>query len=188
MDRITEMVDMIHQTLQRSRGVTKLEGNESPQRILAALVRLLALGNIGGSSEKSEELRQHLSSAITNALRLVSASAMLFTCLQLLRSNDLALQIELYNLLGPSLLDVNSEARSLMSSEIILMIKIVKETLVASQSTKLSISAFKTLQAIAKTARPTELSTLTETVPIVISKLKMTNLSDSGVQTLHVLW
>jgi hypothetical protein len=187
MDRIIEMVDMIHQTLQRSRGATKLESNESPQRILAALVRLLALGNIG-SSEKSEELRQHLSSAITNALRLVSASAMLFTCLQLLRSNDLALQIELYNLLGPSLLDVNSEARSLMSSEIILMIKIVKETLVASQSTKLSISAFKTLQAIAKTARPTELSTLTETVPIVISKLKMTNLSDSGVQTLHVLW
>jgi hypothetical protein len=188
MDRITEMVDMIHQTLQRSRGVTKLEGNESPQRILAALVRLLALGNIGGSSEKSEELRQHLSSAITNALRLVSASAMLFTCLQLLRSNDLALQIELYNLLGPSLLDVNSEARSLMSSEIILMIKIVKETLVASQSTKLSISAFKTLQAIAKTARPTELSTLTETVSSVISRLQTTNLSESGVQTLHVLW
>lgn len=188
MDRITEIVNMIHQTLQRSGGAKKLENNESPQRILAALVRLLALGNIGSSSEKYEELRQHISSTITNALRLVSASAMLFTCLQLLRSNDLALQIELYNLLGPSLLDVNSDARSLMSSEIILMIKTVKETLVASQSTELSISAFKALQAIAKTARPTELSTLTETLSSVISKLQMTRLSESGVQTLHVLW
>jgi hypothetical protein len=185
MERITRVVDMIRQALQRSRGAAKLESNESPQRILASLVRLLALENIRTSSEK---LRQHLSSAITNALRLVSASTMLFTCLQLLRSNDVALQIELYNLLGSSLLDVNAEARGLMSSDIVLMIKIIKETLAASQSTELSTAALKTLQATAKTARPTELSALTETVSSVTANLDLTRLVEPSIQTLHILW
>jgi hypothetical protein len=188
MGHITVMIDMVHKTLQRSRGAAKLEGDESPQRILAALVRLSALENIRGPSERTEKLRQPLNSAITNALRLVSASTMLSTCLQLLHSDDVALQTELYHLLGSSLLDVKADARGLMSSDIVLMIKIVKETLAASQSTELSTAALKTLQAIAKTSHPTELSALTETVSVVTANLQLTRLAEPSMQTLHVLW
>ena len=188
MDRITIIMDVICQNLQRSRGAAKLGSNESPQRILAALVRLLALENPQNFPGGTEQLRQYLHLAVANALRLVSASTMLFTCLQLLRSNDLPLQIELYTLLGNCLSDVNAEARSQMSSDVVLLAKIVKDNLATTQSTELSIAAMKALQAVTRTARPAELSALTETVPIVTNNLQTPQLSDHGIQTLHMLW
>ncbi|KIM29205.1 hypothetical protein M408DRAFT_120332 [Serendipita vermifera MAFF 305830] len=186
IDRITVIMDMIYQTLQRSRGVARLGNDESPQRILAALVRLLALENHRNTAA-ADHFRQHLTSTIKTALRLVSASTMLFTCLQLLRSNDLALQIELYSLLGTSLPDVNADIRSQMSSDIVLLVKIIKEHLVTSQSPLLFMAAMKALQAVTKTAQSTELSALTETVSIVTNSLQISQLSESCIQALQTL-
>jgi len=179
---------MVQLTLQNSRGVSSLENSESPQRILAALIHLLALEIDHGSSEDMERLHQHLNSATTEALRLVSASTMLLTCLQLLHSNDVALQVELYNLLGSAILQVNADARGQLSSDIVLMIKTIKEALSTSKSTKLFLSAYRALQAIAKSAHAAELSALTQTIPTVTANLQATQLSEPGIQTLHVLW
>lgn len=181
-------MDIVDQTLQRSRGVAKLGGAESPQRILAALVRLLAHENNQNPSEEVERLRQHLNSAVAHALRLVSASTMLFTCLQLLRSNDLGLQIELYTLLARALSDVSGDARAKMSSDVILMVKIIKDNLNTSQSPELSIAAMKALQSIAKTSLPMELSALAETVPIIIHSHQISQLAECGMQTLNMIW
>jgi hypothetical protein len=182
------MLDYINQVLDRSRGSAKVEKDEHPQRILGALVRLLAISENLQNKNDSQSLRQRLSSALNSASRIVPPSTVLYTCLQLLRCNDAALQIELYTLLAARLGDVTQEARSQMSENMVLMIKVIKETLATASTSKLKVAALSALHAIVKSARGTELSALTELVPVATSCIQDSMAAPFAVDALNGLW
>lgn len=185
LSQISKVLDYINQVLDRCRGAVKVEKDEHPQRILGALVRLLAISE---NKDDSQSLRQRLSGALTSASRIFPPSTVLYTCLQLLRCNDAALQIELYTLLAARLGDVTQEARSQMSDNMVLMIKIIKETLATASTSKLKVASLSALHAIAKSARSTELSALTELVPAATSCIQDSMAAPFAVDALNGLW
>lgn len=186
--RITRVLTLVKQVLERSKGSTKVDKDENAQRVLGALVRLLAI--VGSLSHKSgsQNLREILAPALTGASRLVSPSTVLYTCLQLLRSNDAALQMELYILLSNRLGEVAPEARSKMTDDMILMVRVIKETLATSTNPRLSIATLDALRVITKSARISELSALSQVVSTVVSALDEPAVSISGLEALDVLW
>ena len=186
-NQTSKVLDYINQVLDRSRGV-KVEKDEHPQRILGALVRLLAIPENLQNRNGSQPLRQQLSSALMSASRIVPPSTVLYTCLQLLRCNDAALQIELYTLLAARLGDVTQEARGKMSDDMVLMIKIIKETLATASASKSKVASLTALRAIAKSARSTELSALTELVPVATSCIQDSIAAPFAVDALNDLW
>lgn len=188
LNQISRVLDYINQVLDRSRGAVKVDKDEHPQRILGALVRLLAISENLQNKNGSQSLRQRLSSALTSASRIVPPSTVLYTCLQLLRCNDVALQIELYTLLAARLGDVTQEARGQMSDDMVLMIKIIKETLATASTSKLKVASLSALHAVAKSARSTELSAMTELVPFVTSCIQDSMAAPFAVDALNGLW
>lgn len=187
-NRIHRLFHYINQVLERSRSAVKVEKDEYPQRILGALVRLMAITETLHQKEGPRLLQQNLSSALTNASRLVPPSTVLYTCLQLLRCNDAALQIELFSLLAARLSEVTHDARTKMSNDMVLMIRIIKETLVTASTSKLSIASLTALQAIAKSFRSAELTALAETLPAVTSNIPDPSTARIAMDTLNELW
>ncbi|PVG00071.1 hypothetical protein CPB86DRAFT_701979 [Serendipita vermifera] len=169
--RIVNIINLVDKVLQLSKDTTQPESTEVSQRILSALLRLLANANSRPSMTESQSLRERLVATLSNALRVVSAPTMISTCIQLLRTHDTNLQIELYKLMASRVHEADFQVRESLTADILLIIVNIKEILATSQDGDLSTAALMALASLARSSCTAELSTLTDVVPVVIDKL-----------------
>jgi hypothetical protein len=124
--------------------------------------------------------------ALSGALRIVSAPTMISTCIQLLRTHDTDLQIELYKLLVSRIGEVDILTRKNMTADILMIVANIKETLVTSQDEFLSTATLMALESLAHGPSTVELSTFTAAIPVVIDKLSIS--TRASINTLESLW
>ncbi|KAG8835933.1 hypothetical protein FRC17_000018 [Serendipita sp. 399] len=183
--RISRVVELVNHSISHWSGSKRFGTGEHAQRLLSALTRLLAAFDGTIPLDHPETLHSLLKSTTSNALRMLSASTMLFTCLQLLRSNDVALQVEMFEILASRLPDVESRTRDTMSPDLVLLVKIIQNTINSPGNTKLIINALRTLQVISLSARPSELVAVTQLVPTVVNHISTAELAPSAIETLN---
>ncbi|KAG8860617.1 snoRNA-binding rRNA-processing protein utp10 [Serendipita sp. 411] len=185
--RLNRIVQLVGHCIRHWSGPKRLANEEHAQRLLSTLARLLAAFDGITTPENPEQLHDLLKAITTSALGLLSASTMLFTCLQLLRSNDAALQAEMFDILASRLPDVGSKQRAAMSRDLILLVTVVQDTINSSVNTRLTTNAIRALQAIAQSAQPSELTAITQLVPVVESRIVMTEVAPSAITALNTL-
>ncbi|CAG8668421.1 1431_t:CDS:10, partial [Acaulospora colombiana] len=184
--RTTNIIELVDKVLHLSNDTTRPEPTEASQRILSALLRLLANVNSRPSTIELQSLRELLVTTLSSALRVVSAPTMISTCIQLLRTHDNELQIELYKLISSRVQDIDLQIRESLTADMRLIIVNIKETLATSQDGHLCTAALMALTTLARSSCPPELSTLTEVVPAVIDKLLIS--PRTSISALESLW
>lgn len=158
------------------------------QRILPSLIRILAALSTQISVASTIAIRESISTAISNALRLVSAPSMIATCLNLLDTDNDRLQIELYNLVTERLPHVNAETRSRISPNIQVMVKLINGSLSKPRSYELSTASLRALQSIIQTSVPEEMSLLLDIAPSVVGTMPRSGVEETCCKTLELLW
>lgn len=182
------VITFVAQNLGLSDGSIGFPSDTTSQRILSTLIRILGAVDIHNPTSPIQSIRQQFSAAISDTLRLVSASCMVSVCLDLLKSNDVSLQIELYNLLAQRLSNVNALTRGNVSPDIQSITKTIKETLNEQRNAGVSIASLRALQAIAQTSVPEESSVLIDIIPTVTNTISTPGVEEACSETLDALW
>ncbi|CAG7851278.1 SubName: Full=Uncharacterized protein {ECO:0000313/EMBL:CCA66475.1} [Serendipita indica DSM 11827] len=185
--RLIKILDFTRNCLESCKISNVSLNEEQSQRLLSALVRLQSVVDGTTLARGDLNLPRHVQGAVFTMLKLVPSSTMMFTCVQLLRTNDEMLQVELFALLAKHLPSVSKEARELISDSIKLLLSSIKDIVANSSDAQLVSAAYRALKSVAITSRPQEFSGLTELVPLVVSGATNLELGSTAIDALSSL-